>query len=75
MKRYEMVREIFNLCKGNQMRDVSISEVTTADPVAYVRNLLKGEQVEITEDILPDGTFLLNVDCAGLMQRFSFTEL
>ncbi|MEG1524615.1 MAG: hypothetical protein RRZ24_01125 [Clostridia bacterium] len=75
MKCYEMVREIYNACSGNQMRDVSIEEVALADPAAYVRSIVKGENVKIEEDLLSDGTIVLHVECAGLLQQFSFTEL
>ena len=33
---YELVREIPNLCRNNQMRDIFFDEVETDDPVAYV---------------------------------------
>ena len=49
MKQYEMVREIGNQCANNQMRDVFFEEVETDDPVAYVRSLLKGREVELTK--------------------------
>ena len=32
MAAYEVVREIQNLCRNNQMRDVFIDEVETDDP-------------------------------------------
>ncbi len=32
--RYELIREIFNQCSGNQMRDVFASSVETDDPRA-----------------------------------------
>lgn len=35
--RYELIREIFNLCSNNQMRDVFVSEVETSDPEAVAR--------------------------------------
>ena len=72
--RYEMIREIFNKCSGNQMRDVFVSTVETDDPETYVRNLLKGKEVSIWKDVLPDGTTCFDVNIAGLKQRFSFTE-
>lgn len=72
--RYEMIREIFNKCSGNQMRDVSVETVETDDPQAYVQNLLSGKEVIIDKDVLKDGTIILNVNIAGLRQRFSFTE-
>ena len=72
--KYEMIREIFNKCSGNQMRDVFVSTVETDDPDGYVRNLLKGKEVVIDKDVLKDGTIQFDVDVAGLKQRFSFTE-
>ena len=72
--RYEMIREIFNQCSGNQMRDVFVSMVETDDPEAYVKNILKGKEVMIEKDVLKDGTIVFDVDIAGLKQRFSFTE-
>ena len=41
MAEYELVREIPNLCRNNQMRDIFFEEVETEDPVAYVRRLGK----------------------------------
>ena len=72
--RYEVIREIFNKCSGNQMRDVFVSTVDTDDPEGYVRDLLKGKEVVIDKAVLPDGTIEFDVDIAGLKQRFSFTE-
>ena len=72
--RYEVIREIFNKCSGNQMRDVFVSTVETDDPESYVKNLLKGKEVVIEKDVLRDGTIVFDVDIAGLKQRFIFTE-
>ncbi|MBR3262550.1 MAG: hypothetical protein IKF93_05470 [Lachnospiraceae bacterium] len=72
--RYEVIREIFNKCSGNQMRDVFVSTVETDDPEGYVRDLLKGKEVVIDKAVLQDGTIEFDVDIAGLKQRFSFTE-
>lgn len=55
MREYALVREIPNLCRNNQMRDIFFHEVGTDDPVAYVRAFLKEKQVEITADSRPDG--------------------
>lgn len=75
MPEYEMVREIKNLCKNNQMRDVLIEEIKTDDPVEYVRDLLKGEQIEIAADRKTDGSIVVDTVCDGLMQTFSFTKI
>lgn len=72
--RYEVIREIFNKCSGNQMRDVFVSTVDTDNPEGYVRDLLKGKEVVIDKAVLQDGTIEFDVDIAGLKQRFSFTE-
>ncbi|MBO7728362.1 MAG: hypothetical protein J6S50_07620 [Oscillospiraceae bacterium] len=72
--RYEVIREIFNKCSGNQMRDVFVSTVETDDPEGYVKDLLKGKEVVIDKSVLKDGTIEFDVDIAGLKQRFSFTE-
>lgn len=73
MAEYEMVREIKNLCRNNQMRDVLIEEIETDDPVDYVRRMLKGQQIQIAPDIRPDGSVRVDTVCDGLMQTFLFT--
>lgn len=72
MKRYEMAREIFNNCAGNQMRDVFFEEVATDDPEAYVREMCRGKEVVI-ESSRSGEDVIVDVDIAGLRQRFSFT--
>ena len=62
MKEYELVREIQNLCRNNQMRDVFISEVETDNPENYVRDFLKDSAACLT-------------DCDGLTQKFIFTPI
>ena len=37
MAEYELIHEIKNLCRNNQMRDVFFEEVECDDPVEYVR--------------------------------------
>ena len=71
--RYEMIREIYNKCSGNQMRDVFVSEVETDDPLAYVEKLLEGRNVQAERSELPDGTIVVDADAAGLKQRFTFS--
>lgn len=72
---YELVREIPNLCRNNQMRDIFFNEVETDDPVAYVRSFLKDSQVEITEDKRKDGTVTVYAVADGLTQKFIFTPI
>ena len=35
--KYEVVREIFNMCDLNKMRDIFIEEKEVEDPDAYVK--------------------------------------
>lgn len=75
MAHYELVREIPNLCRNNQMRDVFFDEVQTDDPVAYVRNFLKQSPKELTADRKPDGTVTVFTVTDGLTQKFIFTPI
>ena len=71
--RYELIREIFNLCSGNQMRDVFVSSVETDDTEAYLRSVIVGTDVQIEATPTRDGV-IYDVVTDGLRQRFSFTE-
>lgn len=72
---YELVREIPNLCRNNQMRDVFFDEVEVEDPVSYVRQFLKDSQIEITEDVRSDGSVLIYAVADGMTQKFIFTPI
>ena len=72
---YELVREIPNLCRNNQMRDIFFDEVQTDDPVAYVREFLKDNQVELSTDSREDGTVTVYAVADGLTQKFIFTPI
>jgi len=74
MKEYEVVREITNLCGNNQMRDVFFDEISTDDPVAWVRSFLK-EDAELTVDIPGEGKINVFANASGLYQKFLFTEI
>lgn len=75
MAYYELVREIPNLCRNNQMRDIFFDEVETEDPVAYVRELLRKSRVELSQDARPDGTVTVYAIADGLTQKFIFTPI
>ncbi|MCD7755178.1 MAG: hypothetical protein LUJ09_02400 [Firmicutes bacterium] len=75
MAEYELVREIQNLCRNNQMRDVFFEEIETEDPAAYVRGLLQGKRVELTVDTGENGCVTVYAACDGLTQKFIFTPL
>ncbi len=71
--RYELIREIFNKCSGNQMRDVFVSEVETEDPEAHLRAGLVGTEITVERIPTQDGV-IFDVMTDGLHQRFSYTE-
>ena len=73
---YELVREIPNLCRNNQMRDIFFDEVETEDPESYVRNFLKEQaQTEISVDKKPDGSVVIFAVADGLTQKFTFIPI
>ena len=73
MQRYELIREIFNLCANNQMRDVFVSEVETDDTDAVARTYCKGADVSLEKTVRDDGTMIYDISVDGLRQRLSFT--
>lgn len=75
MKEYELVRQIPNLCRNNQMRDVFFEEIQTDDPVEYVRQLLSASAVELTVDRRADGSVTVFAVADGLTQEFIFTPI
>lgn len=75
MAEYELVREIPNLCRNNQMRDVFFEEVETDDPENYVITLLKGKSLEISTDWRSDGSVTVFAVVDGMTQKFLFTPI
>lgn len=74
MAEYELVREIKNLCRNNQMRDVFFEEIECDDPAEYVRSVLKGTNIEVTAVDSGDSVTIHAV-CDGLIQKFVFTKI
>ena len=75
MAEYELVLEIPNLCRNNQMRDVFFQEVETDDPITYVRDFLKDSSYELTQDSRADGSVTVYAVADGLTQKFIFTPI
>lgn len=71
--RYELVREIFNLCSGNQMRDVFVSEIETNDTDEYITRFLTGGSVKYEKNT-EAASVIYDIEIDGLKQRLSFTE-
>jgi hypothetical protein len=77
VKEYEMTREIFNKCSGNQMRDVFMEELELDEDAldAYVRNYFAGESVEIERSDEKKGVVVFDIDISEQRQRLTFCEL
>ena len=71
---YELVHEIKNLCRNNQMRDVFFEEVETEDPVVYVRHFLK-QEAEVSAQVQSDGSTVIYAETDGMSQKFTFTPI
>lgn len=78
MKDYEVIREMFNLCPGNQMRDIFIEEIRLpedADLEAYVREKFKKESsLKIERTDKEDGSVVFDVMTASIHQMYTFSE-
>ena len=72
---YELVHEIKNLCRNNQMRDIFFEELECDDPERYVRDRLKGKTVELTTETGTGGQVTIHAVVDGLIQKFVFTPI
>ena len=72
---YELVHEIKNLCRNNQMRDVFFEEIQCEDPERWLREKLKGKEIELTVEPGRDGAVTIHAVVDGLMQKFVFTPM
>lgn len=70
---YEMIREIFNQCSNNQMRDVFVSEIETEDLDAVVKTYCTGDDFSLEKTEQADGVVIYDLVVDGLRQRLSFT--
>ena len=70
--KYELIREIFNKCSGNQMRDVFVSAVSTEDTDLYIKDFFAGSAPRIEKQV-KDDVIIYDVENDGLRERFAFT--
>ena len=75
MREYELVHEIQNLCRNNQMRDIFFEEVECEDPVAYLRQRLAGKEFTLTVDPGINGAVTVHAVVDGLLEKFVFTPI
>ena len=72
---YELVHEIKNLCRNNQMRDVFFEEIECDDPEAYLRQRLAGKSLELSVEPGGDGAVTIHAVVDGMMEKFVFTPI
>ena len=72
---YELVHEIKNLCRNNQMRDVFFREVECDDPVAWIRAKHPARELELTVEEGASGAVTVHAVIDGIMQKFVFTPI
>ena len=75
MQEYELVHEIQNLCRNNQMRDIFFEEVECDDPVSYLQQRLKGHKLELTVDPGANGAVTVHALVDGMIEKFVFTPI
>ena len=75
MQEYELVHEIKNLCRNNQMRDVFFEEIACEDPEIWLRERLKGKTLELTREDGAQGAVTFHAVVDGLIQKFVFTPI
>lgn len=73
--RYEVVREIFNQCSGNQMRDVDMQELVIDDVERYMDRYRTGKDIEEERSVNADGSIVYDLVTDGMRQRVTFTEI
>ena len=75
MTEYELVHEIKNLCRNNQMRDIFFEEIQCDDPESWLRRRLKGKEIDLTVEQGSGGAVTIHAVVDGLMQKFVFTPI
>ena len=75
MAKYEVRREIFNQCSGNQMRDIYVEEVDIDDVNAFMNTYRVGKHITEERYEKPDGTIIFDLNTDGLRQRISFQPM
>ena len=75
MATYVVLREIFNQCSGNQMRDIYVEEADIDNVDAYMNMFRTGTNITEERFEQDDGTIIYDINVDGLRQRISFQPL
>ena len=73
MKRYEVVKEVYNPCAPDTQEFL---ELELDDPIAYVKELYKNDKSAEISSSEKDGTLIVEVVCeAAQRHRYTFSEV
>ena len=72
---YELVHEIKNLCRNNQMRDIFFEEIECDDPETWLRRKLAGKSLELTVEEGAGGAVTIHAVVDGMMEKYVFTPI
>lgn len=72
---YELVHEIKNLCRNNQMRDIFFEEIECDDPERWLRQRLAGKSLELTVEEGSGGAVTIHAVVDGMMEKYVFTPI
>ena len=75
MKEYEVVREIFNACAGDQRGDVTIEELELDSPDTYIAQRFPANQYTVEKTCLDDGSLVYTIAGTDISQKYTFTEI
>ena len=75
MAEYELVHEIKNLCRNNQMRDIFFEESECDNPETWLRQRLAGKQLELAVEPGAGGCVTIHALVDGMMEKFVFTPI
>ena len=66
---------IFGKTENGEDIDSLFEEIETDDPVGWLRDFVKGKDVELTVDEKESGDLTVFVENGGVTQKFLFTRL
>lgn len=72
MKKYEMIKELYDSCHGKS--NSSVEEVETENPDEYMKKYIT-KVSEYTKVSLEDGSICYEVVTNGLKSKYTFTEM
>jgi hypothetical protein len=75
-KHYELTKEVFNRCSGNENRDISIEELDLDDEgiESYISQYLTGKDVICERFVTSTGDLIVDINTNGLRQKLTFSE-